>query len=409
MTLSKEVHSTLRNIFGDKPPSLIAEFCLNVCHKDVGCSRCIDVCPVNAIEFHGTRPRLEADVCISCGQCAAQCPTDALRRVDVVDVRLCQTAAQRPGQPLALACPLLPTSSPSTPAPVAATIRYRRCLAALDIAELLTLCEEGNRPIWLDDRHCASCPIGHGRNVLKRQADTINSLLTVCARPKQLFFVTTVGDEAKPRPLIDGMQPKLSRRELFGALRRRVESRVVDVTSTSETKDDELSTQRQALLKRVPDSRRRLLSGLLKMRAKASATLTADLPFVMVHINSEKCSGCTLCATFCPTGALSFVSDESSSPQDSDSFRLEFTPGRCINCDICNLACPDDAVGYHKPAAGYLLHTLASHTVMMGQMGTCAQCGTPTAVTTNNGKPVHCYICRRSTNLNDPSIDDLWT
>ena len=103
MTLSKQVQSALRSAFGKRPPELVADDCLNLRHKDAGCRRCADCCPVAAVEIMGTHPELDTDACIACGLCVAQCPVDAYLPADMADVRLCQSAAQLPGKPISIA------------------------------------------------------------------------------------------------------------------------------------------------------------------------------------------------------------------------------------------------------------------------------------------------------------------
>lgn len=45
----------------------------------IGCTQCVDVCPVDAIEGESKEPHvIDEDACISCGACAEQCPVDAI-------------------------------------------------------------------------------------------------------------------------------------------------------------------------------------------------------------------------------------------------------------------------------------------------------------------------------------------
>jgi formate hydrogenlyase subunit 6/NADH:ubiquinone oxidoreductase subunit I len=47
-----------------------------------GCGRCVEVCPDQALQLVGGRPRLVADSdCTYCGRCEDTCPTGALALV----------------------------------------------------------------------------------------------------------------------------------------------------------------------------------------------------------------------------------------------------------------------------------------------------------------------------------------
>lgn len=62
--------------------------------KCIGCSRCVKVCPVNAIEMIVVgendkgkpikRPKIELDDCVSCEKCVEICPKDALSIKEVL-------------------------------------------------------------------------------------------------------------------------------------------------------------------------------------------------------------------------------------------------------------------------------------------------------------------------------------
>ncbi|RPJ59764.1 MAG: hydrogenase iron-sulfur subunit, partial [Dehalococcoidia bacterium] len=54
------------------------------------------------------------------------------------------------------------------------------------------------------------------------------------------------------------------------------------------------------------------------------------VPFGSVNINQSHCTGCSICAQSCPTGAISAkISD------DSSNLKLEFQHNKCIACGIC--------------------------------------------------------------------------
>ena len=46
--------------------------------KCVGCSACVETCPVNALTMNGDKVAVDGDKCIDCGACLGACPTEAL-------------------------------------------------------------------------------------------------------------------------------------------------------------------------------------------------------------------------------------------------------------------------------------------------------------------------------------------
>ena len=67
------------------------------------------------------------------------------------------------------------------------------------------------------------------------------------------------------------------------------------------------------------------------------------VPFGSVNINQSHCTGCSICAQSCPTGAISTqISD------DSSNLKLEFQHNKCITCGICVSICPEKCITSRK-------------------------------------------------------------
>jgi len=60
------------------------------------------------------------------------------------------------------------------------------------------------------------------------------------------------------------------------------------------------------------------------------------VPFGKLNLDSSRCSGCWLCATGCPTGALS-----TSTKEPGGKYQLLFRPELCDACSKCVEVCPE--------------------------------------------------------------------
>jgi len=59
----------------------------------------------------------------------------------------------------------------------------------------------------------------------------------------------------------------------------------------------------------------------------------------------EKCVACELCATVCPSNAITVIAAESDEPsREKYPLRYEIDELRCIFCGFCAEACPVDAI-----------------------------------------------------------------
>lgn len=65
----------------------------------------------------------------------------------------------------------------------------------------------------------------------------------------------------------------------------------------------------------------------------------------MVHVQEERCKGCSYCVEFCPCGVLEL----------SERFNLKgyhppdiVHPEKCLVCRLCELLCPEFAIDIHE-------------------------------------------------------------
>ncbi len=392
--------------FGDQPISIQVEQCLNARHKAAGCHRCAQACPTQAITLHHQNdrsphgpllPRLDDEVCIRCGLCLHACPTDVFRQSDPAEVKLAQTISNLPDAPLAIVCSQHPDPA-VTVGPVAAVVRHQCCLAALSLSHLIDLSHNGQRELWLDDTPCAGCPIGPVQPFIAHTAAAANRLLQAFGRPPvihtRLSQPDLVAAETSPKPLLEGNQPKLSRRGLFSILGKAAQPAEPQTDPSSPPPTSGPVPVSQRLPHHLPASRQRLRQQLAHLGEPVEQPVeAAGLPFASVQIDGNACSACRLCARFCPTEALDFVAD-------ADRFGISFIPAICLDCGICAIACPEDAVSFIPVLSPADLIADKRQWLVVGDLTPCASCGEPMAVPGSGANtPVLCYSCRQSGGL----------
>jgi ferredoxin len=393
--------------FGGHTPRCTAELCLNQRHKGTGCSLCVDHCPTGAIQLTGNRPALDPDLCVQCGTCLVICPTEVFSQTNLPELTLTLTFQHLPpAAPLELVCPLRSPLA-ETQAPVVALVRHPRCLASLSIPHLLDLSNRGERSIWLDDSLCVDCPFVVCHNLLCRSVAGANELLSAFGRPPALALHTTHAElllsEPATRPLLDGMKPQLSRRGFFGALRQMGQERMGRaLVEEAPPMLQPAVVVDERLPRRLPHSRKELLALLTTLTVDSpppdeSLLSLESLPFASVAVDADVCSACGLCARFCPTGALAFV-------VENPCFQLGFQPATCIDCEICVVVCPEDAIQIGDRVVTATLVSLAFQSLHSGELASCYQCGVSTTVDGTN-RPL-CSVCRLSAGAVGPLQDE---
>lgn len=347
--------------------------CLRLRHKKSSCRLCLENCPTGAISFDES---LEVDnsLCPGCGICVNVCPTDVFGLRDLPHELL--LARVRGERVVEFPCSSLPPGESGLRVP---------CLGYLDEAVLVGAIAGGAQTIKLNISQCKKCNTALGLRVALRSLRRANRILALFGIPKKISATAK-----KPSGGYSPVESELSsRREFFSYFKKQTQSLVASVIDST---NSEKSPRTKVTLEPILPKKRSLLLEYLKTlgppvtdQAKAD-----ELPFAQVEIG-DRCDGCGMCVTFCPTGALRSYDQE-------DKRVIDFSLGYCLACNLCSDICPLGAITFSTYINPYDLVTTARTVLVEHRKSICSQCRQSYIVVSGSNL---CLNCRKKKEMED--------
>ena len=319
--------------------------------KKTGCTRCLDVCPTEAISSRGDTVFIDSNVCAGCGSCAAVCPTGAVTMTDPPFEHFTRTIAT-----------------------LAETYRAHAQSAP---RLLIHDAEFGGELIRLLARHGEGLP----SDVIPLGLDHIEGvghaecLAALGAGFSQVFVL--IG----PKTEREALDPQwlITEAILTGTGHALERIQRLEVTSpgalfdalTTPTHPDPAITP--VLLIGGRRDVVRLIASALADATKASAstsieapiTLPVGAPYGEIQVNGDACTLCLACVSLCPTAALG---DHPDKPE------INFTENSCIQCGICANTCPESAITL-SPQLNLDKSVLSARPLHGEEPFACVECG----------------------------------
>lgn len=320
--------------------------CVHAWNKDSACQLCVAICPTQALAVTGDNITLDEAACVQCGACLPVCPTGALVGFDD-RARLLQSLSELPSSTAVdLACGASPVALADPLGDV--TLQIRGCLAGLGSAAYAGLAALGVERIGVHLEGCAACPIGQLRSQITATIDAVSSSIDL-----DVVVVVDQDGERAPKPVHSTRTAHYSRRALLRRFTGGGSTASPLVTELNPPPTDDKSP---------PLERRALLRALEQIRPEQRTSAR----FFPALTASAACTACRVCASVCPTQALSFEAGEG-------SFSLAFTPTSCTECKLCLELCAVDALHFVAPLA---YDEAEQFVLLQGALKSCKRCRT---------------------------------
>jgi len=332
----------------------VSERCIRTQPQHLGCDRCIESCPVNALVFidsdtsSSAEQRLIAtDACHGCSACLPSCPTEALLSPEIqsLESRLFEREA-------------------------GATARIQCHRATPETGDLTMHCLRAIGP----------------DQVMAWRSGAAGRSLSLC--------VAEDCDNCQAAPLTPEPDSWLEAMLDQGVLIKRGSTPFEPASGTAFSRRDFFSTRHRALPEVDADAtepRARRLQRAFHAAETGQLPETVTLPRVV--LDTDRCDASGVCAKVCPTPALTLM----------PSGELNFSALDCISCGYCVESCPQQALS--------LSITDLPEDVVLRQTPVieCFDCGREFAATSADAREAAiCPACRRDASLFREEFNQLF-
>lgn len=302
--------------------------CAIVRNRNASCMKCADACTSGCISLQEGELVVSPEKCIGCGTCATVCPTCALEAHRPNDKELyeaCVQAMQGTGGEVVIVCEqhLEQAAGHYDPDKVVGV----KCLGRIEESLLVLLARAKAEHVVLVQGTCEGCKHNPGSSVATLVCETANTLLAAWNRDALANMACELPESVK--------------RCDETSIHRGLLTEQFDVSAPDEqlrTSSTFQKVQEDGTLPHFLTHRRsRLLKALASLGEPQDIVLSTRL-WGQVCIDTEACSSCQMCATFCPTEALKKFEDA------DGTFGIKHYPSRCVKCRCCTDICPSNAL-----------------------------------------------------------------
>jgi ferredoxin len=290
--------------------------CVRVASKYSECSKCADICPINAITYNENILTLD-ESCIDCGGCIGICPTEAISLSDFHTIDFIFDFLKEDDS--------LISCKKNIP-----------CLALLSIENLISLALLGDKETLLDLGHCKNCEIKEPlyQQIVNNIQET-NHFLKALGSDKKIVSkeLSYTQEEEKEEA---NRRDFLKRFSLKGAIESKIslEKELEEIDKRGSIDNSTTAKMRE---KNLPNKRKLLYMALKRVKEQPHlVTLPeASISFISQKSIDNSCDNCSFCYRLCPTGALN---------SDKKGTKIEFDALACVKCHLCHDVCQTNSL-----------------------------------------------------------------
>lgn len=321
------------------------------------CTACATVCPVPGVVRFGEHGVKISAACNGCGACASACPNGALQPVES-ELGLTRRIRRqvRPGAAFRIACSRSQGSAELV----------LPCLARLSESHVLEAVRGGAQSVEFLAPDCTGCELRKAAPQWQRTLHATRALCRCAGLSEDLVQRRTV-PHGHPLETKQGTQVNASRRALFRSITERwkaadgppAEGGEALVPFRELVRKSQENPKRSALLK--------AMEALHDGPARSTPVPAVDVSLAMLEVDG-RCTGCGVCETLCPVGALSHS-------VTGDVYSLNLQPQLCTGCGICQTACFHKAIRLKDSVDLAVLLDRRSVNLFTAQRRACRGCG----------------------------------
>jgi len=319
-----------------------SSLCAHSRAKKTGCTRCLDVCPTEAIFSAGDFVQIDSNICAGCGSCAAVCPTSAV------------TMNETPFEAITKAMSVMAKTYQEHAGEIPRLVIHTLVEGADAISNLARYGEglaDDLIPLGLEhiDR------IGHAEILAAFGAGYAEVLLLA---DNEIDRQAVTSEVELAQAMLKGTGKETSR---------------IRIITANELSDAALNTGRVSNPVLLVGGRRditRVTVAAMAGNIEAPIPLPVGAPYGAVQIDADKCTLCLACVSLCPTGALG---DHPDRPE------VQFTENACVQCGVCETTCPETAISL-LPQLELSKDALSARPLHGEDPFECISCGVPFGV-----------------------------